>query len=43
MLIQLFSAQNESGDITHKYLEILKERQQYNRDIAEITRVKDIQ
>ena len=33
---RLFSAWNESGDITHKYLEILQERQKYNRDIAEI-------
>jgi hypothetical protein len=32
----LFLARNESGDITQKYSEILQERQQYNRDIAEI-------
>jgi chorismate mutase len=38
----LFSARNESGDITHKYLEILQERQQYNRDIAEIKQESQI-
>jgi hypothetical protein len=43
MRVELFSARNESGDITQKYLEILQERQQYNRDIEEITRVTDIQ
>ena len=42
LLIRIISARNERGDITHKYLEILHERQQYNKDIAEIKQESQI-